>query len=545
MTKNANSSSRAWQTLTEHAKNAQTQLNLKKLFSNDQKRFQKFSFSAPGIFIDLSKQHVSQQIIHDLMQLAYERKLPEKRNAMLSGEFVNTTEKRQALHTALRNPQSLYKAQIQDALHHMLSFAEHIRTNAEITDIVNIGTGGSDLSARMSIQALSPFTHQKKRFHFISNLDAFEISTVLQKIKPENSLFVITSKTFTTQETMANAATARAWFEAAGGKHDAPHFVAVTANTEQARAFGIKQIFKFWDWVGGRYSIWSSVGLCLAIAIGKEGFQEFLSGAHAMDQHFVSTPLEQNLPVLLGMIDVWNRNFLNRSSRCVAPYHQSLNQFPAYLQQLEMESNGKSTSIAGNTLEYATSGVVWGDVGSNGQHAFFQMLHQGTDIIPVDFILVKKALYPPFPDQAQIKSHLQHQHTALLMHGLAQSMALMIGKNLDAIMEELEQTHKTDDLTFLRTIAQHQTFTGNRPSTTMLLTELNPYTLGALMALHEHRTFVTGVIWEINSFDQWGVELGKTIAKQLSQQFETNAHDQLLDSSTKGLMSIINAQDHF
>lgn len=538
MKKSAVTQSTAWKRLAALAKEAPTQLNLTSLFEQDSERFQNFSIDAPGIFIDLSKQQVSAAVYHQLINLAEERDLSCKRDAMLAGEFVNTTENRQAFHTALRADASPYRHQVQNALSQMFAFAEQVRLDNTITDIVNIGTGGSDLGSRMTTQALAPFSDPKKRFHFVSNMDAFEISTVLRQIKPENTLFIITSKTFTTQETLANAMTAKTWFEASGNTNFSNHFVAVTANTEKAKSFGVKNIFSFWDWVGGRYSIWSSVGLSLAIAIGQNNFQEFLKGAYDMDTHFASAPFNQNAPVILGLVDIWNRNFLGRTSRCIAPYHQGLARLPAYLQQLEMESNGKSISTSGEVLDYATSAVIWGEAGNNGQHAFFQMLHQGTDIIPVDFILVKNPLFPAFQCNKAIEHLLQQQHTTLLMNGLAQSRALMIGKNFNAALKELHDTTPNLSPELAQTLAKHQTFSGNRPSTTMLVQELTPYTLGSLIALHEHRTFVTGAIWDINSFDQWGVELGKAIAKTLSQQFEAKK-PQHLDNSTAGLMQLL------
>jgi len=530
-----------WQQLSAHAKTSQTELNLSSLFEQDPERFHHFSVNAPGIFIDFSKQHLSLAVLQGLLKLTKECNLTSQRDAMMAGEFVNTTENRQALHTALRalnTPNSPYQQEVQTELANMLHFAEQIRHNKNITDIINIGTGGSDLGPRMTIQALVPFVLAEKRFHFVANIDAFEISQVLKNLKPENTLFIVTSKSFTTQETLTNACTAKAWFEAAGGKNFSNHFVAVTANAQKAQSFGIKQIFTFWDWVGGRYSIWSAVGLSLSIAIGKENFDRFLKGAHEMDEHFTSAPFEKNAPVLLSLIDIWNRNFLNRTTRCIAPYHQGLDRFPAYLQQLEMESNGKGTSITGEVLNYATSGVIWGEAGNNGQHAFFQMLHQGTDIVPVDFILIKKPLYPAFAHDKEIKDSLQKQHTDLLMNGLAQSRALMIGKNYNEALRETREIAPHLDASAAEILARHKTFAGNRPSTTMLIEQLTPYTLGTLIALHEHRTFTTGIILGINSFDQWGIELGKSIAKTLLQQFVTKAYTHL-DSSTAGLMQLL------
>lgn len=512
---------------------------LTELFKQDPARFDTFSFNAPGIFADISKQQITSEILSLLISLAQECNIETKRDDMFRGKAINISENRQVLHTALRanDPKAPYQQQIQEVLTAMLHYAEQIRQDDQITDIVHIGIGGSDLGPRMAVQALAPFIQADKRFHFVSNVDGFELSSVLQHLTPEKTLFIIVSKTFTTQETLANAYTAKQWFCNLGGRDIAKHFVGITTNTQAATNFGINQTFGFWDWVGGRYSIWSAVGLSLAIAIGKENFLRFLCGANHMDEHFSQEPVATNVPILLGLADIWNRNFLQRTSRCVAPYHQGLARFPAYLQQLEMESNGKSVSTYGSALHCHTSGVVWGEAGSNGQHAFFQMLHQGTDIIPVDFILVKKAIYPAIPKRAGIQHSLQEQHHTLLMNGLAQSRALMVGKTHQKALEELAH-HETTSLLSREKLAWQKTFHGNRPSTTLLLEQLGPYELGALIALHEHRTFTVGALWGINSFDQWGVELGKCIAKTLAASTQDEIKEKL-DPSTFALFQLL------
>jgi glucose-6-phosphate isomerase len=390
----------------------------------------------------------------------------------------------------------------------MLAYAEAVRADAAFTDVVNIGIGGSDLGPQMAVLALDEFVTPGKRFHFVSNVDGHELAAVLKKVKVESTLFLIASKTFTTIETMTNAHSAKAWFEAQGGTDVARHFAALTTNVAAANAFGISTTFGFWDWVGGRYSVWSAIGLPLAIAIGATGFREFLAGAHDMDEHFRTAPLAYNLPVRLGLLDVWYRNFHGFTSRSIAPYHSALKRYPAYLQQLEMESNGKSVDASGAALPFETSPVLWGEPGTNGQHAYFQMLHQGTDVVPVEFVAVKKP-----------RHSLPGHHTLLLANVLAQAQALMLGK-ADA--------------------GGHKNFSGNRPSTFLVLDELTPTSLGALIALQEHRVFVSGSLWGINSFDQWGVELGKVLAKDVEARL-LSGDAAGLDGSTAGLLGKLRA----
>jgi glucose-6-phosphate isomerase len=411
----------------------------------------------------------------------------------------------------------------------MLHYAETVRDTARsgITDVVNIGIGGSDLGPRMAVLALDAFVQPGLRLHFVSNVDGHDLARVLRGLDARRTLFIVASKTFTTQETMANAHAARAWFDAEGGTDRAAHFVGVTTNLQAAAQFGITRTFGFWDWVGGRYSMWSAIGLPIAIAIGAANFRALLDGAHAMDRHFATAPLERNLPVLLGLLDVWYRNFHRCASRSVAPYHQGLERLPAYLQQLEMESNGKGVDLAGEPLPYGTSPVVWGEPGTNGQHAYFQMLHQGTDVIPVEFIAVRTPTHT-----------LAGQHAKLLANCLAQGQALMQGKSAE---EALRERAPTASATLApEVLARHRTFPGNRPSTTLLLEALSPRALGALVAMYEHRVFTSGALWGVNSYDQWGVELGKALCTALLPRLESG-DAQGLDGSTAGLLQRLRA----
>ncbi|MET0383254.1 MAG: glucose-6-phosphate isomerase, partial [Burkholderiaceae bacterium] len=390
----------------------------------------------------------------------------------------------------------------------------------------NIGIGGSDLGPQMAVLALEEFRHPGLRFHFVSNVDGHDIKPVLDGLDPAKTLVIVASKTFTTQETIANAAVARDWFVAGGGGEVAEHFVGVTSNVEGAAKFGIATTFGFWDWVGGRYSLWSAIGLSIAISVGERRFREFLAGAHEMDEHFRNAPLERNLPAQLALIDVWHRNFHGFTSRSVAPYHQGMKRFPAYLQQLEMESNGKRVDLEGRPVAVATSPVVWGEPGTNGQHAYFQMLHQGSDVVPVEFIAFKR----PAADQVGAYADL---HRKLLANCLAQSQALMQGK--DAAQAAGESAPTASRALAREVVAEHRSFPGNRPSTTFVLEALTPRSLGALIAMYEHRVFCTGAIWGINSFDQWGVELGKALCNALIPRFE-NGDAEGLDASTAGLL---------
>lgn len=512
----------AWSALSGHFEAHGRDLDLRQVFADNPDRVQGLGIQAPEVFGDLSRAHWDVATLRHLLDLARECGLEARRDALMAGEVMNPTEGRAVLHTALRAPrgQGPHSQQVHDVLDRMLSFVENVRLTAggsapgQITDVVNIGIGGSDLGPQMVVPALDAFVHPGLNFHFVSNADGQDLASVLRKVRPEHTLFVIASKTFTTQETMANAMAARQWFLDHGGRDIARHFVATTTNVEAAAAFGITQTFGFWDWVGGRFSMWSAIGLPIALALGSSNFHAMLAGGHAMDEHFTQTPLARNLPVLLGLMDVWYRNFKGYSSRCVVPYHHGLRRLPAYLQQLVMESNGKRVDTQGEPLPFCTSDVLWGEAGTNGQHAFFQMLHQGTDVIPVEFLLVRQASYrAPGNMTPALRTLLDQQHHMLLANGLAQAQALMWGKTAEEALSETVPTAAPDMAP--EAIAKHRTFPGNRPSLTLLMDEVTPRSLGALVALYEHRTFVSGALWGINSFDQWGVELGKALCKDL------------------------------
>ncbi|RYG39165.1 MAG: glucose-6-phosphate isomerase [Burkholderiales bacterium] len=525
----------AWAELQAHHAASGRGFDIREAFKADAGRFSALSFEAPEVFADLSKNRIDTATLALLLKLASDCGLESQRDALLRGDPVNHTEGRAVLHTALRAPagsDAPFSAEVQASLDAMLAFAESVRHGArgQITDVVHIGIGGSDLGPAMVVQALQAFGRRDLKLHFVSNVDGHDVAPVLASLDAKHTLFVVASKTFTTQETLANAQAAKAWFLAAGGTDVARHFVATSSNTAAAAAFGIDTAFGFWDWVGGRYSLWSVIGLPIAIAVGADNFRALLAGAHAMDQHFASIPLERNLPVLLGLIDIWYRNFHGFTSRSVAPYHQGLRRLPAYLQQLEMESNGKGVDLDGNALSFGTSPVVWGEAGTNGQHAYFQMLHQGTDVIPVEFIAVKR---PNHGANGELAEKLADQHRKLLANCLAQSQALMQGKTVaEALTEKAPTASATLDRDVL---SRHRSFPGNRPSTTLVLEALTPRSLGALIALYEHRVFVTGALWGINSFDQWGVELGKALCNQLLPRLESG-DTAGLDGSTAGLM---------
>ena len=491
----------AWQALRAHAQ-ALSGFDLRDAFKADAQRAASLSQSAPHLFADLSKNHIDAATEALMLALAEQTGVAAHRDAMFRGEPINNTENRAVMHWLLRQPAGSLQgalaaplAQVHETLDAMLAYAEQVRSDSTITDVVNIGIGGSDLGPQMAVLALQDFVVTGKRFHFVSNVDGHELAAVLKNLKANNTLFLVASKTFTTIETMTNARSALAWFKAQGGQDVARHFAALTTNVQAAAQFGITTTFGFWDWVGGRYSMWSAIGLPVAIAIGVQGFRQLLAGAHAMDQHFQNAPLADNLPVRLGLLDVWYRNFLGYTSRSIAPYHSALRRLPAYLQQLEMESNGKRVDRNGQALPYGTAPVLWGEAGTNGQHAYFQMLHQGTDVVPLEFVAAKK------PTHA-----LADHHELLLANAIAQAQALMLGQKDEG---------------------GHKHFTGNRPSTFLLLDELTPTSLGALIALQEHRVFVSGSVWGINSFDQWGVELGKVLAKDI--------HARILSGDVSGL----------
>ena len=503
----------AWKQLQQHYEDTGAGFDLRTAFETDgDARFAAFSEAAPHVFADLSKNLIDARTEALLLALARESGLEAHRDAMFAGEPINRTEDRAVMHFLLRAPADIpvaahNKAALADVhatLDAMLAYAEQVRGDHTITDVVNIGIGGSDLGPQMAVLALDEFVAPGKRFHFVSNVDGHELAGVLKGLAPEHTLFLIASKTFTTAETMANAQSAKRWFAQSGGVDVARHFAVLTTNVEAAHAFGIEKTFGFWDWVGGRYSLWSAIGLPIALAIGADGFRALLAGAHAMDEHFLTAPLAQNLPVRLGLLDVWYRNFHGFTSRSIAPYHSALKRVPAYLQQLEMESNGKQVDASGEALPFGTSPVLWGEPGTNGQHAYFQMLHQGTDVTPLEFVAVRDAAHD-----------LEGHHPKLLANALAQSQALMVGQ-VDA--------------------GGHKNFPGNRPSTFFVLEKLTPEALGAFLAMYEHRVFTSGALWGINSFDQWGVELGKVLARDIEPRL-ASGDTQGLDASTAGLIA--------
>lgn len=537
-------STSAYRKLKSHAEIASA-WQMRNLFAGSTNRFAQFSVSAVGLFLDYSKNRINSETFSLLLELARECRLEEKRAAMFNGEKFNNTEHRAVLHTALRAPETaqvMFEGEnvipsVHAVLNQMAAFTRQIHsgewtgyTGKRITDIINIGIGGSDLGPKMVSQALRHYHKKDLCVHFVSNVDGHDLDAVLGRINPETSLFIVASKTFTTLETMLNANTARNWFLQKAQPSDLPkHFVAISTNTEAVREFGIHpdNMFPFWDWVGGRYSVWSAIGLPVALAIGYDHFAEFLAGAHAMDVHFQNAALEHNMPVILALIGIWNRNFLNYESVSIAPYLQDLCHFPSYLQQLEMESNGKQVTKNGNAVTWETSPIVWGNVGTNGQHAYFQLLHQGTDITPIDFITALKPSHT-----------LPHHHAALLANCFAQSEALMLGKTEEEVKKDLKNQNMSDSE--IKWQFAHRVFQGNRPSNTILMNSLRPESLGALIALYEHKTFTQGAIWDVNSFDQWGVELGKVLAKTIQAELEGDV-SHVHDSSTAGLIQLAKA----
>lgn len=505
----------AWAQLEAHFEQYGRVFDLRQAFASDDHRFERLSQQAPHVFADLSKNLIDLPTQALLFDLADQCGLLAHREAMFAGERINLSEQRKVMHFLLRQP--LNHAGIarwaedlrgvHATLEAMLAYAQQVRCDSTLTDVVNIGIGGSDLGPCMATQALEQFCDAGKRMHFVSNVDGHQMASILSGLRARSTLFLVASKTFTTVETMTNARTARQWFEAQLGAQAAElmprHFAALTTNLRAASEFGAGACFGFEDWVGGRYSLMSAIGLPVAIAIGAPAWRELLAGAHAMDEHFAAAPLAQNLPVRLGLLDVWYRNFHGFASRCIAPYHSRLARWPAYLQQLEMESNGKRVDRQGRTLPFETAPVIWGEPGTNGQHAFFQMLHQGSSVVPVEFLVVRQAAHDWPEHQSQ-----------LLANALAQAQALMVGRPDPG---------------------GHRHFPGNRPSTTLLLDRLDPASLGSLIALHEHRVFTSGSIWGLNSFDQWGVELGKVLATDLQQRLHSGDISGL-DASTAGLI---------
>lgn len=515
---------------------------MRQLFAQDETRFKRFSASAGDIFLDYSKNRIDADAMDKLIELAREAGVEERRKAMWAGEHINSTEDRAVMHMALRymgdKPVKIdgkdVRGQVADVLAAMEAFSNAVRsgeirgaTGEQFTDVVNIGIGGSDLGPVMVTAALAPYTRADLRLHYVSNVDGAHIHDTLAGLDPKKTLFIVASKTFTTDETMTNAGTARRWIADALGDAGVPdHFAALSTNLSACADFGIKsdRIFGFWDWVGGRYSVWSAIGLPVAIAIGFDNFKTFLKGAYEMDQHFLKTRLDKNLPVILGVLGVWYRNAWGFSTHAVLPYDQRLSRFPAYLQQQDMESNGKSVTLDGKAVDYSTGPIIWGEPGTNGQHAFYQLIHQGTDVIPVDFLLA-----------AQPHEELPPHHAKLVANCLAQSEALMLGKSKDEVVAELKAQGLSKEQ--IKALTPHKMFPGNRPSNTILYPKLTPEVLGGLVALYEHKVFVQGTIWGVNSYDQWGVELGKQLAKALLPKVEGKARSDGHDSSTRGLLA--------
>ncbi len=526
----------AWQALSKHYE-AMHKVQLKDLFRNDPQRFEKYSLQLDDLLVDYSKNFIEAETLRHLLALADEMELQKGIEQLFGGEPINETENRSVLHMALRDPSRIdgIGEAVRRVLDQIKLFSRQVGsgewkgyTGKAITDIVNIGIGGSDLGPVMAAEALRPYHLSHLRMHFVSNVDGSHISEALKSLSPETTLFIIASKTFTTQETMTNAQTARAWFlDSAPEKELRKHFVAVSTATQRVGEFGIDpaNMFEFWDWVGGRYSLCSAIGLPVACGIGFDHFKEILEGAHEMDEHFRSASLEKNIPVLLGLIGIWYVNFFGTKAEAVLPYDQYLHRLPAYLQQANMESNGKSMDRSGKPVTYATGPVIFGEAGTNGQHSFYQLLHQGTHFIPCDFL-------------APVHSHnpVGDHHQKLLSNFFAQSEALMNGKTAEEALTELRLQGKT--AAEIEALLPYNVFEGNRPSNSIIFEKLTPKTLGRLIAMYEHKIFVQGVIWNIFSFDQWGVELGKQLAGQILPELSgsTGSHD----SSTTGLINYYN-----
>jgi glucose-6-phosphate isomerase len=525
--------SAAWQALSAHYAAIKPR-QMRQMFQDDPKRFDRFSVQLGGLFFDYSKNRISEETIKLLVALAEQAGLPAYTERMFHGEKINSTEQRAALHTALRNrsDQPVYvdgknvMLDIQRVLGLMRSFSDAVRngkhlghTGKAIRDIVNIGIGGSDLGPLMVCEALKAYAGQNLRAHFVSNADGTQLVETLKNLDAETTLFIVSSKTFTTQETLTNARSARAWLIEKLGDEQAvaKHFAAVSTNLEATAKFGINPsyVFEFWDWVGGRYSLWSAIGLPIALYVGMDKFEELLDGGYAMDEHFRNAPPDRNIPVLMGLLGIWYGNFFGAGSNAVFPYDQYLHRFPAYLQQLDMESNGKGVDRDGNAVDYDTGMVVWGEPGTNGQHAFYQLIHQGTRMIPADFLA-------PMHSQNPLGEH----HAILLANCFAQTEALMLGKTAAEARAELVAQGLRGDA--LEALLPHKVFPGNKPTNTLLFDKLDPHTLGMLIALYEHKVFVQSVVWNINPFDQWGVELGKQLAAKILPEL----HIKGLESST-------------
>lgn len=532
-----------WQSLDRHYSDIKY-LSMREQFVLDSGRFERFTLRSGDLLLDYSKNRITQETVDKLLALAQAVDMQSWIERMFSGEQINHTEGRAVLHTALRNRANTpvmvdgqdVMPQVNAVLDKMAAFCEQVHTGKwlgfsgkKITDIVNIGIGGSDLGPAMICDALEPYGIDGLQAHFVSNVDGTDLSTTLEKLNPETTLFIVASKTFTTQETITNAQSARNWFLKVATQADvAKHFVAVSTNAKEVSKFGIDtaNMFEIWDWVGGRYSLWSAIGLPIALYVGMDNFIRLLEGGHEMDNHFRSTPLAENIPVIMGMLGIWYINFFNAQTHAIVPYDHSLARFPNHMQQLDMESNGKFINRQGARISYKTGPVIWGTPGTNGQHAYFQLIHQGTQLIPVDFVLPVNSHYP----------ECDHQ-SILLANGLAQAEALMKGKSAEEVREELIKDGYEGKA--LDALLPHKVFPGNRPSNVLLFPKLTPEMLGQLVALYEHKVFVQGVVWNINSFDQWGVELGKQLAKAILPDLQSDADISVHDSSTTELIKMI------
>ena len=535
-----------WHKLCQHQQKI-APAHMRHLFAKDPNRFQKFSKQFADILLDYSKHRIDDETLPLLMQMAREANIESWRDRMFAGEKINITENRAVLHTALRNRANTpvyvdgkdVMPEVNAVLTQMRKFSDSVRngswvgyTGKKITDIVNIGIGGSDLGPVMVCDALKPYASPDLQVHFVSNIDGAHLMRSLEVCNPETTLFIVASKTFTTQETMTNALSARKWFleSAKDEVHVAKHFVALSTNAKAVKEFGIDtaNMFAFWDWVGGRYSLWSAIGLSIALYVGMDNFEELLTGGFEMDNHFRTAPLEENLPVILALIGVWYNNFFHVDSQAILPYDQGLARFPAYLQQADMESNGKFIDRNGDRVQYKTGSVIWGEAGTNGQHAFYQLIHQGTQIVPCDFLM-------PVHSHYQVGHNGNAHHKILMANFLAQTQSLMLGKTKEEARAELEKQGMNGEE--LQKLLPHKVFEGNRPTTSIMFDKLTPNTLGKLIALYEHKIFVQGIIWDINSYDQWGVEYGKQIAQQILPQLISDEVVTNYDSSTNGLIN--------
>ena len=536
----------AWQALNEHFQEI-FPLQMRDMFAEDPKRFDKFSLKFNDFLLDYSKQRICEKTVALLTNLARQSDIEAWREKMFSGEKINFTENRAVLHTALRNRSNKpvqvdgkdVMPEVNRVLAQMRSFSDKVRngkwlgyTGKRITDIVNIGIGGSDLGPVMVCTALKAYAQKDLNVHFVSNIDGTHLAQALELCDPETTLFIVASKTFTTQETMTNARSARTWFlkSAKDHAHIAKHFVALSTNSMAVQEFGIdpSNMFEFWDWVGGRYSLWSAIGLSIALYVGMDNFEALLDGAHEMDNHFRLAPLEKNMPVILAMLGIWYNNFFEAETQAILPYDQGLSRFPAYLQQGDMESNGKFINRAGERITYTTGPIIWGEAGTNGQHAFYQLIHQGNKLIPCDFLV-------PLRSQYKIGENGNEHHKILVSNIFAQTKALMQGKTSKEVKAELEEQGL--DHRVIMELMPHRVFGGNRPTNTILIDELTPKALGKLIALYEHKIFVQGIIWNINSFDQWGVEFGKQIAQKILPQLSGNNKITEHDGSTNSLIN--------